>query len=242
MEPKQPFLEICSPSGQHTRFVLTQQRVTIGREGFQNDIPLGPDPDHFVSRSHCYLERDKLGWWLIENGKNATALSKNEDLRELQGRELVTDGSVFCILGYISEGGERGYWQITLHDPEKTRSALSPVESVSLRYDRVGGKLFRIRGKESKEILLTRLEYRLINHMMEQNRHAHDTPVFCTNEELLEAVYGRGYREQTFEPGLDNLRHLVRGLRRKLEFDAQKPQFLITHPGQGYLLHTYPSS
>src|SRR5437763_2825306 len=109
MEP-QPFLEIRSPDGDLETFHLTKQRLTIGRKGHQNDIQLGPDPDHFVSRSHCYLERDKLGWWLIENGKNATALSKNGDLEELQGRELLTDGSAFCILGYISETGERRHW------------------------------------------------------------------------------------------------------------------------------------
>ena len=117
------------------------------------------------------------------------------------------------------------------------------MESVFLRYDRVRGQLFHVRGKQSTEIPLTSREYKLISYMIEQNRHAVNNPVFCTNEDLIEAVYAypsmHRVKDQTVEPGLDDLRHLVHRLRRKLEVNPQKPQFLITHPG-GYLLYIYP--
>lgn len=245
MEPIQPFLEIYSLDGHYTTFALTQDRVTIGRAGYQNDIPLGPDPDQLISRCHCYLERKQSGWWLIENGKNATALRQNGELREVLGQELLSDGSVFCILGYVSESGERRHWQITLHDPEETQSdPAPPVASVSLKYDRARGTLFLLRGKQSEEISLTPHEFKIIDYMIERNGHARNAPVVCTNEELLMAAYGRSFSslEERLAHPKDSLRHLIEGLRRKLEVNPQEPKFLVSHRRQGYILYTYPSS
>ena len=52
-----------------------------------------------------------------------------------------------------------------------------------------------------------------------------------TNEQLLRAVFGAGY-----EDAGGNLRVYIAGLRKKLETDPARPQFIITEPGVGYRL------
>lgn len=246
MESKQSWLEVHSPHGCRQEFPLTQDRISIGREEYPNDLPLGPDPDSFISRHHCYLERRHSGWWLIEIGKNATLIRQNEGLREMQGQTLLSDGSTFCILGIVSESGMRLYWSITLHDLGETRSDPDrSAASISLRYDLAGRTLSRLQGKHEEEISLTTREKNIIGHMIERNRHARGAPVLCTNEELLVAAYGVSFSsigDHLAQPK-DSLRHLIKGLRGKLEINPQDPKFLVGYRGQGYILfHTYPLS
>lgn len=245
MESKQPWLEVLSPQGQRREIPLTQDRMSIGREGYACDLPLGPDPDSFVSRPHCYLERKHSGWWLTENGKNPTLLRQNEELQEIRGQVLLSDGNTFCLLGLVDENGTRLYWSLTLHDPGQTHSDPSPLSApLSLKWDRARGALWRLRGKHAEEIPLTRHEWKLIDYMLERNRCARNAPVLCTNEELLEAAYGEPFSslaERLAQPE-GSLRQIITGLRRKLEVHPGEPKFLVGHRGQGYILYTYPPS
>ena len=50
-------------------------------------------------------------------------------------------------------------------------------------------------------------------------------------EELLRAVWGPEYREET-----QHVRLYISRLRRKLERDPEHPRFILTRPGIGYLL------
>ncbi|MBV9689270.1 MAG: winged helix-turn-helix domain-containing protein [Ktedonobacteraceae bacterium] len=245
MESKQPWLEVLSPEGQRREIPLTQDRMSIGREGYQSDLPLGPDPNSFIFRSHCYLERKHSGWWLTENGKNATLLRQNEELQEIRGQVLLSDGSTFCLLGLVDENGTRLYWSLTLHDPGQTQSDPFPRSApLSLKWDRARAALWRLRGKQTEEIQLTTHEWKLIDYIFERNRCARNAPVLCTDEELLVTVYGEPLekiKERLAQPK-DSLRHLIEGLRRKLEVNPQEPRFLVGHRGQGYILYTYLSS
>ncbi|SRR5579885_2080879 len=243
MESRQPWLEVLSPQGQRQEIPLTQDRISIGREGYQNDLPLGPDPHSFISRSHCYLERRHSGWWLTENGKNATLLRQGKELEEIHGQVELSDGDTFCILGFVDENGTRQYWSLTLHDPGQTQSDPFPLSApLSLKWDRARGAVWRLQGKRAEEIRLTSHEWKLIDYMLERNRRACNAPVLCTNEELLEATYGEPLsklKERLAQPK-DSLRHLIEGLRQKLEINPREPKFLVSHRGQGYFLHVFP--
>ncbi len=244
-ESNQPWLEVLSPQGKRREIPLTQDRMSIGREGYLSDLPLGPDPNSFISRSHCYLERKHSGWWLTENGKNATLLRQNNELEEIRGQVLLSDGSTFCILGVVDENSARLYWSLTLHDPGQTQSDPSPLSvPLSLKWDRARGTLMRLQGKHSEDIKLTPREWKLIDYMLERNRHACNAPVLCTNDELLVAVYGEPLEKikgRLAQPK-DSLRHFVGGLRQKLEVNPGEPRFLVGHREQGYILYTYPLS
>ena len=52
------------------------------------------------------------------------------------------------------------------------------------------------------------------------------------HRELLRAVWGPEYGEET-----EYLRVYMRYLRQKLEPEPSKPQYLLTQPGAGYMLH-----
>lgn len=75
-------------------------------------------------------------------------------------------------------------------------------------------------------VSLTRTEYKLLCQMaMHPNR-------VLLHEDLLTEVWGPEYRND-----VDYLRAYVRYLRRKLEPDPAHPQYILTSPGQGYMLN-----
>jgi two-component system, OmpR family, KDP operon response regulator KdpE len=79
------------------------------------------------------------------------------------------------------------------------------------------------RGQE--EVHLTPIEYKLLAVLI---RHRGKV---VTHRQLLEEVWGRSYTEQN-----PYLRIFILNLRRKLETDPTRPQFLLTEPGVGYRL------
>jgi two-component system, OmpR family, KDP operon response regulator KdpE len=79
------------------------------------------------------------------------------------------------------------------------------------------------RGQE--EVHLTPIEYKLLAVLI---RHRGKV---VTHRQLLEEVWGRSYTEQN-----PYLRIFILNLRRKLEADPTRPQFLLTEPGVGYRL------
>ncbi|MFP6595458.1 MAG: winged helix-turn-helix domain-containing protein [Dehalococcoidia bacterium] len=83
----------------------------------------------------------------------------------------------------------------------------------------------RIVKRRGEEVRLTRTEYDLLRTL------AINTGKVLTHRELLQAVWGPEYGEET-----EYLRTCVKQLRRKLEEDPSRPRYIITEPGIGYRL------
>jgi two-component system KDP operon response regulator KdpE len=72
-------------------------------------------------------------------------------------------------------------------------------------------------------IALTPTEYELLKHL------AQNAGKVVSHRELLQRVWGPEYGEET-----EYLRTFVKQLRRKLESDPSRPQYIMTQPGVGY--------
>ena len=79
---------------------------------------------------------------------------------------------------------------------------------------------------EGQEVKLTPTEYRLLAYM------ASNANRVLAHRELLRAVWGPEYGEET-----EYLRVYMRYLRQKLEPEPSKPQYLLTQPGAGDMVH-----
>jgi two-component system KDP operon response regulator KdpE len=80
----------------------------------------------------------------------------------------------------------------------------------------------RVRGKA---IALTRTEFALLRELMLNAERV------VLHQDLLSKVWGPEYRDD-----LEYLRAYIRYLRRKVESDPGKPQYILTVPGVGYML------
>lgn len=236
MEPLLPSLEVRGPDGQHFSVELTKDRITIGRFAAYNDIGLEPDPQQLITRKlHCYVERESEGWWIVHNGSmNPTFIRRNVDLEMVRGRALLGDGESILLLGKLIEEGDLLYWELTFHDPLGTKPAGYYPQPMSLEYDWVQAKLFRINGRTRQEIpSLHPQEHKLIRYMDQRNRANDNVPVMCAYEELQEAIWGEEPQHTDGE-----INHLISKLRKKLELDPKEPVFLQTVRGLGYRLVT----
>lgn len=74
-------------------------------------------------------------------------------------------------------------------------------------------------------VSLTKTEFSLLRELA-----LHKNQVML-HSQLLSAVWGSEYRDD-----VDYLRAYIRYLRRKLEPDPAKPQYIVTHTGVGYML------
>ena len=239
MEAQIPFLEVISPEGNSFRVEISKDRVTIGRFRDLNDIALEPDPQQLVTRvGHCAIERDAGGWWVIDNGSvNKTFIRWGQTTKVVDGKAPLGDGDVICILGKLTETGEPLYWELTFHDPLKTRRAEGASQDAYLEYDWIQAKLFRIEGHIRQEIDgLRPQEHKLIRYMDQRNRANGNVPVMCTYEDLIEAIWD----EDSYGHTEAEINRLVWELRKKLEPDQKEPLFLQTVRGLGYRLATRP--
>ena len=80
-----------------------------------------------------------------------------------------------------------------------------------------------LRGQE--EVHLTPIEYKLLGVLLKHRGKV------VTHRQLLKEVWGPSYVEQN-----PYLRIFILNLRRKLEGDPTRPQYLLTEPGVGYRL------
>lgn len=179
----------------------------------------------------------------MDNGSvNRSFLRHEPDgpLEVVQGRMPLRDGEVVCILGQLLEEGGQRYWELTFHDPAVTKpagAAEAPVSTAHLEYDWSQARLYRIEHGHRQELgPLRPQEHKLIRYMAQRNRANDGEPVVCTIEELIEAVWNGG---ESSAPVAD-LTHLVWELRRKMELDYRKPQFLEIVRGLGYRLQLRP--
>jgi DNA-binding winged helix-turn-helix (wHTH) protein len=223
---------------------LPQRRVTVGRLTHTNDIALQPDPELLVGRTaHCTLEPDGTRWFLVDGGSvNGTFLRRDGELTPVPARVALRDGDVICVLGSVSDSGERRFFELAFRssrDPEATRAA--PILSASvvaaeadscLVYDAREARLTLVRGGERQEIPIRAQAHRLIRHMAERNADGDGSPVLCTHDELLHAVW-------LDEPlhTREELAKLVWELRRKLD-RLGAGELIETERGLGYRLRT----
>ncbi len=78
---------------------------------------------------------------------------------------------------------------------------------------------------DGREVRLTPIEYRLLVLL------ARNAGRVLTQRQILESVWGRRHVDQTHY-----VRVYMANLRRKIEVDSARPQFLATEPGVGYRL------
>jgi two-component system KDP operon response regulator KdpE len=83
----------------------------------------------------------------------------------------------------------------------------------------------RVLGEDGSEVRLTPTEWAVLEVL------AGRAGMLVTKQELLERVWGPGYRTETHY-----LRVYMGQLRRKLECDPAHPRHLMTEPGRGYRL------
>jgi DNA-binding response OmpR family regulator len=80
--------------------------------------------------------------------------------------------------------------------------------------------------RQGQPVALTATEYQLLYHLVRNAGRV------LRHETLLAKVWGQEYTEE-----LDYLRVYIRRLRRKLEADPERPQYILTERGVGYRFH-----
>lgn len=246
-ERRQSALVVVSrPDGEVSKtLALPQRRVTVGRLADANDIALEPDPELLIGRTaHCALEPDGMHWFVVDGGSvNGTFLRRDGELTPVSARIALRDGDVVCVLGSLSESGERGFFELAFRssrDPQATRAAPTMSTAVStetttegcLMYDAREARLILVRGGERHEIPIRAQAHRLIGYMAERNAEDDGSPALCTYDELVHAVW-------LDEPlhTREELAKLVWELRRKLERHGAG-ELIETERGLGYRLRT----
>jgi hypothetical protein len=251
-----PKVVVSSPDGdRHHDHPLVKDRVTVGRAvpGFSPDIPLGPDPQMWIGRVHCSFERVDGMWQVVNNVAVGGTLVERQGKRDLvDGQHPLKDQDEVLILGYMVND-EPFWWRLRLRDPFATADR-PPLPGTSsppyLEYDFATATLIVVQGDRRTEIRsLGRNRQKLVRYMVSCNARNGGTPVTCTHEELIVAVWGepetwRYPKARTPE----NLRDLVFELRKQLVAEVPElrdqvgphGELIETITGIGYLLRTQP--
>ena len=235
---------VSGPDGSVSATVeLTDGRVTVGRLQGANDIALQPDPQLLVGRAgHCTLEHEDLRWFVVDGGSvNGTFLRRGGTLQPVSTRTALQDGDVICILGLVTESDERRFFELAFrssHDPGATRAApvvtRRPTVGTEdcLRYDTLEARLVLVRSEERHEIRIRAQAHQLVRHMAERNTEGGGSPVLCTYDELMRAVW----HDEPMHTR-EELAKLVWELRRKLD-PLGAAHLIETERGLGYRLRT----
>lgn len=234
---------VSSPDGTRTEHPLVDDRVTVGRAvpGYSPDIALGPDQQAWISRLHCWYERVHGSWYVVDNGSVNGTMVERQGRREIvDGRMRLQDQDEVLILGYMV-ADEPFWWRLRLEDPFATAGGPPPPDATGapyVEYSLTEAKLIVVQGSRRTEIRpLGRNRHKLVRYMARRNAANGGTPVACTHDELIAAVwdepetwrYGGAYTKE-------NLRDLVYELRKQLGHD----DLIETIPDVGYRLHTQP--
>lgn len=242
MEEESAELVVVGPGGARIASVPLAERVTVGRLPELNDVALQPDPELFVSRTaHCVLESVGGHWEVVDGGSvNGTFLRRGERLERVDRRAVLSDGDVVCVLASVDDDGARRYFELAFRlgsDDNATRAA--PVSTLRasavpacLAYDPEEARLVLRQAGASHEIRLRPQGHRLVRHMAGRNAATGDTPVLCSHDELMQAVW----QDEPMHTRLE-LARLVWELRRELRrFDAE--ELVESERGRGYRLRT----
>jgi len=243
MESRSAEVVVSGPDGTElSRRALSGTRVTVGRLPDVNDVALQPDPELLVTRAaHCTFEREGERWFVVDGGSvNGTFLRRGGALQRVIERTALQDGDVMCVLASITEADERRYFELAFHAPsdsQATRAARAPSAGAAecLSYDTNEARLVLVRAGERHEIPIRAQAHRLVSYMAERNAAGGGSPVLCTHDELMHAVWADEPMHTRVE-----LAKLVWELRRKLEpFEAG---YLIENERRlGYRLRTCPA-
>ena len=242
MEAESAELVVVGPGGARIETVPLAERVTVGRLPELNDVALQPDPELFVSRTaHCVLESVGGHWEVVDGGSvNGTFVRRGEQLEPVDGRAVLRDGDVVCVLASVAADGARRYFELGFrHAARGQETRAAPVSTVGasappacLAYNPEAARLVLRQGGTSHEIHLRPQGHRLVRHMAERNAAAGDTPVLCSHDELMQAVW----QDEPMHTRLE-LARLVWELRRELRrFDAE--ELVESERGRGYRLRT----
>ena len=224
---------------------LSGRRLTVGRLPEINDVALRPDPELLVTRAaHCTFERVGAQWFVVDGGSvNGTYLRRAGKLQRLEGRAALHDGDVVCVLASIADSGEQRFFELAFHaseDSQATRAALvreaTPPRPATecLSYDSHVARLVLVQNGERHELQIRAQAHRLVRYMSERNAAGGGTPVLCTHEELMHAVWADEPMHSRME-----LAKLVWELRKKLEpFHAE--HLIENERRLGYRLRTCP--
>jgi hypothetical protein len=222
-----------------TSVQLPDDRLTIGRLRDANDVALEPDPQQLVTRSHHLTFERQGGQWLVVDGGsvNGTFLRRGGELTRVDGRAMLADGDTICVLGSVSEDGERKFFELDFNatvDSQATRVApfARPPSDTCLSYDANQARLLLVLGGERHEVPIRAQAHRLVRYMVERNEAAGGEPALCTHDELMHAVWAD-------EPmhSREELAKLVWELRKKLE--PFRAEHLIENERRlGYRLRT----
>jgi hypothetical protein len=151
---------------------------------------------------------------------------------------VLRDGDVVCILGSLTEVGERRFFELAFEetaDSQATRAVELDRPTACLSYKASEARLVLVRGAERQEIQIRAQAHRHVRYMAERNAEAGGSPALCTHEELMEAVWEGEPMHTRME-----LAKLVWELRRKLEpFGAA--ELIESERRRGYRLRTCPS-
>jgi DNA-binding winged helix-turn-helix (wHTH) protein len=238
-----PLLEVHGPDDQSFVFVMNKEHITVGRYASNNDIGLEPDPNGWVSRSHCVLEHQGDTWWVADmKSHNKTLIRRNGAQGVINEPVPLAHGDTILILSRIAEDGQRLYWELTFTDPsdtsnpDSTHTAPGGPVTTYLEYDWLQAKLFRVLNGKRQEICGMRPKERLlICYMMERNNTQDGLAVMCSYDDLIAALWEDEPLHQNNE-----ISRLVHELRGRIEIDPRHPHFLETVSGLGYRLVMRP--
>ena len=102
---------------------------------------------------------------------------------------------------------------------ESQQTSLYSLGKIKVDFER------RVVWRDQDEVHLTPIEYKLLAALLKHRGKV------VTHRQLLKEVWGPSYIEQN-----PYLRIFILNLRRKLEDDHTRPQYLLTEPGVGYRL------
>lgn len=236
-ERVRPWVEVRNPNGAASRVDLDDDGLRVGRDPSCTDLQLGPDPDRWVSRLHCRLERQPGGWAVVDQGsRNGTWVRRDGELVQVAGRLTLVSGDAVAILARVDDGGRPVYWELGFHDPEVTVPApMAQDRPACLHYDEELGRLFVVDTAVRTEVTgLRPQEHRLIRHLAGRNRDGRGAAVLCTYDELVVAVWGE---DAAVPHTREELARLVYEVRRRIEVGSA-PGFIETVRGFGYRLLT----
>ena len=219
---RDPQVIVLGPDGRRLAEVrLAGERVSVGRLPEANDIALEPDPEQLVTRvAHCSFERQGGRWFVVDGGGvNGTFVRHGEQLQRVSGQTALQDGDSVCVLASLSEGGDRGYFELLFDegvDSQATRAAQPWTHETErrpcLEYDPAQARLVLVQADERLELQIRAQAHRLVAYMAARNAAIGGTPALCTHDELMHAVWGDEPMHSRTE-----LAKLVWELRRQLE-------------------------
>ena len=247
-EPLDTYLTIQPPQGDTFTLCLTERtHCTLGR-ATTNDLCL-PDPQKFISREHCRLEKINGYWWVIDDDNGASrkpsasgtflfSIDSNQEINiQENGRERLHNGDYFYIVAQILDDDVYQYWTFTFHDSEETTQELP--SRPRLKGSSEAGIFYSLSTKTlvkaSGEILsLPKLPTKLIRFMAQKNYARNHQATPCRFREMIEAVWEG---EDGYGKHNSDITHLVWQIRKKIEADPANPHYIQNLMADGYILH-----